>query len=548
MRLIKSQVLILTTASVLLGCSADDNDVSVDKDLSPEYGIEHQPENPIEVLMPTYHISAYLLSLDTQPSNQSEVFTEDFQQRVSDELTQLDSATFDSPALVIDPFKTNPLSLYTQFKLPVDATVTYTVTAANVPAYQHQLDTPFEAGVSKGFSLYGLFPGTQNHINIHLTDEQGLHISELNFSISVSSASLNGFPSQLDIDEGEAMDEISNGIYLLQGNNYVNNGFSFWLDNQGYVRGQIMGLSDLWSFVKRDGFAYYNPDNKRIVKQDLLTGKIVKVYQHERFEQHHDHILLPNGNLVILVTNTDDEFIEDHIIEVDANSNEVVKVINMRDIINDYPHENNRNDWIHINSIEYMAEDNGTLILSARELSSMIKLTNYHGEPELDWFINYEGRVWQGSDHADSRLNEVGNITPMLGQHTVQLLNRHSDDVYDIYGFNNHFAMNRGGYDGHPVLYDDVTEPNDSYLTIYQVDERSRSYEEIGSIPLQPKSNIRSSAQRFGDAYIIGSLNIGMDVSTWYGRIDEYTQDYQRVISIDVPDASYRVTKFQTIQ
>ncbi len=539
-------VSILIITFILSGCNSQS--VEDDSPLPPllEQPVEAQPENPKVELLPSYEISPTMLKLQTQPASISQVFTEVFQSQVEAEIASLPQASFDDPLLITDPYHTNAFSLYVQFTLPIEANISYYVSAAGAEEYHQHLGMFTEEKAA--FSLYGLVAGKTNTIRVHMTDDEGQHISELSFQFTPSIASLQGFPAQLNAEHDAAFEKVSKGIFLLQGNNYVNNGFSFWIDADGHVRGQIKGLSDMWAFRKLDGYAYYNPDNKRIVQQDLLTGKIVRVYEHEGYSQHHDHIFLPNGNLVLLVTNDDDKYIEDHLIEIDLTSGQIVREVNLRDLLFDYPHHNNGNDWFHANSVTYSRNDGGSLFISGREVSTILKLSHYDSHPYVDWLINYEGRIWAGSEHNSKRLLESGNITPMLGQHTIELLNGEEDGVYQLYGFNNHHAMNRGGYDGHPISYDDVTDPNSSFLTIYTIDEEQGIYNESGSIQVQPKSNIRSSAQKYNSHYILSSLNIGMDPGSWYGRIDEYTPQGEKLLSIDVPDASYRAMKFISIQ
>ncbi|MGF1684080.1 aryl-sulfate sulfotransferase [Photobacterium minamisatsumaniensis] len=520
---------------------------------------EIQPEQPINQLLPSYTLNPILRTLNSQPVNRSEVFDVNFQQHVADEIDDILSHEhrFDSPLLIMDPFHTNTLSLYVAFFLPIEANVSYSINTQHSEPLSHSLTIlpNGEEGMRTDhqFSLMGLVPGTNNTVRIHLSDENGAHVSEVTFSLYVSDELLTGFPTHLDRDFGEAQDRLSEGYTLLQGNNFVNNGFSFWLDNAGTVRGQVIGLSDMWSYIRRDGYAYYNPDNRRIVKQNLLTGQIEQSFEHSGFVQHHDHQLLPNGNLIVLVSNEDDSFVEDHIIEIDVSKNEVIKVMNLRDLLVDYPHSNNNNDWLHVNSLHYQPDDNGSLFISGREVSSIIKVANYHSEPFVDWMINHQGRIWQYSEHHNLLLQESGNTIATLGQHTVGVLpNNAKDDVnsgnYRLYSFNNMFANNNGGSNGHPVDYSDIESENSSYLSVYQIDETTRQYQQALAIEVTPKSQIRSSAQFYASNYLIGSLNIGMNVATWYGRIDEYTSDGRHVQSTHIPDASYRATKFPTLQ
>ena len=50
-------------------------------------------------------------------------------------------------------------------------------------------------------------------------------------------------------------------------------------------------------------------------------------------------------------------------------------------------------DWIHLNSLVYLPEEDA-LILSSRETSAILKLTDLHGDPQLEWIAG-DDRFWQ---------------------------------------------------------------------------------------------------------------------------------------------------------
>ena len=56
-------------------------------------------------------------------------------------------------------------------------------------------------------------------------------------------------------------------------------------------------------------------------------------------------------------------------------------------------------DWIHLNSLVYLAEED-SVILSSRETSSILKVSGLHDKPEIDWLLGDES-IWQDTPYSD---------------------------------------------------------------------------------------------------------------------------------------------------
>lgn len=117
-------------------------------------------------------------------------------------------------------------------------------------------------------------------------------------------------------------------------------------------------------------------------------GQAVAVYSVDGYELHHDMVLEgEEGKIIALAEDREDDVnVEDLVIEVDLVSKEVTEVIDFKDIFQDY-YDNDASaltatdeffwqagekDWIHLNTIQYLPEDD-SVIVSSRRLRRLSK-------------------------------------------------------------------------------------------------------------------------------------------------------------------------------
>ena len=117
-------------------------------------------------------------------------------------------------------------------------------------------------------------------------------------------------------------------------------------------------------------------ENNTLAEIDLL-GREQRLWKVDGYMFHHDCIELPNGNLLALAGTR--ESVEDLVIEIDKNSNTVVRVIDFKKILDDRrppapPHVSPPDDWLHLNAL-YLDSKDGSLVVSARNQSAVVKLT-----------------------------------------------------------------------------------------------------------------------------------------------------------------------------
>ena len=130
-------------------------------------------------------------------------------------------------------------------------------------------------------------------------------------------------------------------------------------------------------------------------------GKVTKTISLGDYQLHHDFMYDKHTNKILcLVSINSKTTIEDSIISVDATSGQVKLLLDTEDVLpnikNIATQEENGGlnysgttdlDWIHVNSFDFVDDD--SLILSSREQSSLIKVSNIYEKPELDYIIHY---------------------------------------------------------------------------------------------------------------------------------------------------------------
>lgn len=249
--------------------------------------------------------------------------------------------------------------------------------------------------------------------------------------------------------------------------------------------------------------------------------------------------------MLILATDTTQDSVEDIVLKLDVNSGEVTKVLDLGDLLGDYKKTCVRNssdelDWMHINTIQYMG--NGSVLLSSRETSTIIKVDNLYDEPSIAYMIG-EKDFWEDTSYVSCLLNKKGDFTIQGGQHTITYETDESlaDGQYYLYMFNNNIGISetRPDYDWSSIglkTSSAVDEKNSKYYK-YLVDENEGTFELVDSFKV-PYSGYVSSAQDIGDNVLTDS---GLK-----GTFTEYDEDHKAIATykMDYEKFIYRVFKY----
>lgn len=262
---------------------------------------------------------------------------------------------------------------------------------------------------------------------------------------------------------------------------------------------------------------------------------------------HHDMVL--DGDKLVILANLDNtETIEDRVITLDINTSEVEEIINMKDLLPELydvatnPGKNSYGseafDWIHINSLSITGDD---VILSAREISTIIYISDYQTDPKVKYLLTDESML-EGTSYKNLLYDKIGNFVSQAGQHSVTYIKDDDldDNEYYLIMFNNNtnYILTKPdftweNYDG----LGNYNEGENSYYYKYKVNEKDQTYELVDKIVV-PYSSIVSSVQIYNDNIVVGS---GKDNS-----FEEYDEDGNLIkeFRYGAKKYAYRVFKY----
>ena len=130
---------------------------------------------------------------------------------------------------------------------------------------------------------------------------------------------------------------------------------------------------------------------------------MVRTYPLGGYELHHDINYGPDNTVVALAEAPGRTTVEDLVIEVDLETGAVTELVDFSELMADYKDaythaigatdtffwQAGEWDWIHLNTVEYLPGED-SLVVSSRETSAIIKVTNVHGEPAVSYLIGDE--------------------------------------------------------------------------------------------------------------------------------------------------------------
>ncbi|MFO7849073.1 MAG: aryl-sulfate sulfotransferase [Spirochaetia bacterium] len=156
-------------------------------------------------------------------------------------------------------------------------------------------------------------------------------------------------------DIGHVLERLENGNFLIE------------RKNESVGKGELDGQGD------------------ELIEMDLL-GRTVAVRGEVQTGLHHDVALMPNGNILALSSAPDSY--DDGVVEIDAESGEVVQGWDLREILDqDRPRQPlnlEETDWLHLNGIDYNPSDD-SFVVSGRDQSAVVKIHRESGE--LQWIL-----------------------------------------------------------------------------------------------------------------------------------------------------------------
>lgn len=486
-------------------------------------------------------------------------YDEDVQQRLGQQLMEMvgQGASMDAPLAVLDPFGTGSNGLLLSFQTERRSQIRYTVhtTSAELPDYTAVAQSSADGNSfsrNHCFLLIGLVPGETNEVTLEALGERGRVQQTVTFTINMPEA-ISGYANQLDTSDGDSTAALTDGLYYAMGlGDYY--GYTFFFDNDGVLRYEMV-LEGFHSdrFLYTDGGLYTCVSSRKIALMSPL-GQAVRVYDLGQYELHHDINWGPDGTILALVNDTEQDTVMDVVISLDPATGEVSEVVDFSELMDGYYGEMTHpvpitggsfwqageDDWLHLNSVQYMEKDDSILV-SSRETSTIIKVSDIGGTPTLSAFIG-DPAFWADTPYADLCYAMDGDFVAQYGQHDVELVADDSleDGQYLLRMYDNNYwsLSTRDGYD--PELADSVstslTSGDASYITFYLVDDNAKTFSLVEQHAV-PYSAIVSNAQEIGGNFVVNS-----GVAHQFGEYDS-DGNLIRAFDYDCMMNGYRVMK-----
>ena len=486
-------------------------------------------------------------------------YDEDVQQRLGQQLMEMvgQGASMDAPLAVLDPFGTGSNGLLLSFQTERRSQIRYTVhtTSAELPDYTAVAQSSADGNSfsrNHCFLLIGLVPGETNEVTLEALGERGRVQQTVTFTIEMPEA-VSGYANQLDTTDGDSTAALTDGLYYAMGlGDYY--GYTFFFDKDGVLRYEMV-LEGFHSdrFLYTDGGLYTCVSSRKIALMSPL-GQAVRVYDLGQYELHHDINWGPDGTILALVNDTEQDTVMDVVISLDPATGEVSEVVDFSELMDGYYGEMTHpvpitggsfwqageDDWLHLNSVQYMEKDDSILV-SSRETSTIIKVSDIGGTPTISAFIG-DPAFWADTPYADLCYAMDGDFVAQYGQHDVELVADDSleDGQYLLRMYDNNYwsLSTRDGYD--PELADSVstslTSGDASYITFYLVDDNAKTFSLVEQHAV-PYSAIVSNAQEIGGNFVVNS-----GVAHQFGEYDS-DGNLIRAFDYDCMMNGYRVMK-----
>ena len=489
----------------------------------------------------------------------SDIYQTATQTKIAQKIKQLEASqtySFDKMLVLANPYLTNTTGLYLHFSTTKATKISYTVKSKGTSTFSQTLYNPNGTyAKNHTYQLIGLIAGQENTITITATDQTGQKETK---TFTYTPNKLRGSDqNQLKVTKGTSKTKLSSGLYAVIGDKSLKTRNTYLVDNDGYIRAEIP-TSDYNSLrlIQTNNKLYLAVDDNQLVTLDRL-GQVVQSYslKDTNFKLHHDFAVDSQGNIIALATDTklkaSEKRVEDQIIKIDATSGKVSRLLDFKDLLGDLYKTatgiesltNNKGyrDVIHANSIQLTKDDQ--VIISSRETSTIMKISNLTSQPKLDYFIS-DSSVWQGvGTYSNLLLNKVGNFTSQAGQHSVTYIPTERAGVYYLEMFNNNSAIMNSRTNFSWANYPNsggATTSNDYQSSYYKylVNENTGSYQLVKKISL-PYSPFISSVQTKDNNVVTDS---GMTAT-----FAEYDADGKLIQSFETTGSTkfiYRVYKY----
>ena len=323
----------------------------------------------------------------------------------------------ENPNIIIDPYKSSPLTALVLFETKNDVTPKVTVVGKDKNT---TITHTFQNTTKHYLSIYGLYPDYENKVIIEYK-EKGKQIKK---EVTIKTDKLpDDFPLPTSVNSKK--EELGTEFYFYTPSS---KGYSCAYDMNGDVRWYLTHYA-IWDNTRLKNGNMLVSTERLINTPYYMTGlyeidMFGKIYKEYSLPggYHHDYYEIPNGNLLVATDDFDNKYgtVEDYIVELDRKNGKIVNKIDLKNILKmtDGKSENwTSYDWFHNNSVWYDEKTN-SITLSGRHQDAVINID--YKTKKLNWIIG-DSKNWS-KDYQKYFFKKVGeNFEWQWSQHAAMI-------------------------------------------------------------------------------------------------------------------------------
>ena len=320
---------------------------------------------------------------------------------------------------ILNPFEISPLTSIINIETPISGRFIARVVGQDGLKSDMIITTDYY-GTNHSLNIYGLYPNYENQIELTFVNNEGVEIITI-FESIITDILPSGMP---DLNVISHYDEYDQNTMILF--NYRPTNIPFMADPLGKIRWYLNESVPKYALqrFKNGNFGYGKAgSNQGSIFEFTIMGEYIQEYSfYPQFEDaHHDVYEMSNENFLVAVNKVGIDTIEDHIIEIDRESGQIINIWDLREILQvdryTFRKINDGSDWFHTNAVIHDESDN-TLIISG-QAQGTVKVT---WDNQLKWILSpHDG--WD-SEYQDYLLQPTtGNeFEYSWGQHAPLIL------------------------------------------------------------------------------------------------------------------------------
>ncbi|MGL9749969.1 aryl-sulfate sulfotransferase [Enterococcus sp. DIV0170] len=504
------------------------------------------------------------VSNETEPEELSVTLNEEWQEDQSEkekeyqELLKSGDYNADNIYAKVDPYDASPLSALLLFQTEEAMKVEISVAGKDDEStIKNNFD---DYTTDHSIPVLGLYADTDNEVTVKLTNEAGTSMEK---KVTIKTGALAKSIADIEVNDADTEKMALGDSELTFVVPSTKRAYAF--DANGDVRWYSTRYnSHIFKELANGNLLYLTKESNDADTYNVLleTDYLGKIYNRYDFSSssasndtgksegemtviHHDGIELPSGNLLLTV-NDGSNYIEDTMIELNRETGEIEKTIDLKDILpesfyeeyDSTSREDGKIDWFHQNSVEYDEADD-SIIISGRHQDTIMKID--YSTNEIKWIMGDSS----GWPESYQKYFLDGDIKASGGQHAAIVLPDQDDnaETTDILYYDNNISVTRG---------DEADSEKYSEARQVRINEEDRTIEEVWTF-----------GEDLGEAYftkIIGSaryltdngnrlVNFGYREEGKTSSIIEVTEDGETVLDVDLTDFptsawAYRAERF----